>query len=65
MARISSKGIAMALKYLDPKLLSEKQKAELRKVLNTQLKEIQDKLNEIDQLSDKPKAPTKTKKTKR
>ena len=65
LARISSKGIAMALKYLDPKLLSEKQKAELRKVLNTQLKEIQDKLNEIDQLSDKPKAPKKTKKTKR
>ena len=65
MARISSKGIAMALKYLDPKLLSEKQKAELRKVLNTQLKEIQDKMNEIDQLSDKPKAPKKTKKTKR
>ena len=55
----------MALKYLDPKLLSEKQKAELRKVLNTQLKEIQDKLNEIDQLRDKPKAPKKTKKTKR
>ena len=55
----------MALNSLDPKLLSEKQKAELRKVLNTQLKEIQDKLNEIDQLSDKTKAPKKTKKTKR
>lgn len=39
----------MGLKYLDPKRLSEKDKAELKRILNFKLREIQEKLEELEQ----------------
>lgn len=49
----------MAFKYLKPESLTEREKAQLRKILNLKLKEIQDKLKDLD------KKPRKAKKAKR
>ncbi len=49
----------MAFKYLKPGSLNEREKAQLRKVLNFKLKEIQGKLKDLD------KKPKKAKKAKR
>jgi hypothetical protein len=49
----------MALKYLNFESLSAKEKAELKKILNAKLKEIQGSLDQLDKSSGKGKKKAK------
>jgi len=54
----------MAVQYIDPNSLTPAERAELKDILNQQLKEIRDKLKEIEKASKKSKKGKKSKKAK-